>query len=81
MMLSLERQDLLILVNTDEIEPILFLCAWLVEPGFSILEGAVEPFIPHIAHAIQGQLCVSFLQQYRLDLDLVCFRNPSIVVD
>ena len=52
MMLSLERQDRLILVNTDEIEPILFLCAWLVEPGFSILEGAVEPFIPHIAHAI-----------------------------
>ena len=52
MMLSPERQNLLILVNTDEIEPILFLCAWLVELGLSILEGVVEPFIPHIAHAI-----------------------------
>ena len=51
-MLSLERQDLLILVDTDEIEPILFLCAWLIEPGVSTLEGAVEPFIPHIAQAI-----------------------------
>ena len=52
MMLSLERLDLLILVDTDEIEPILFLCAWLVEPGPSILKGPVEPFISHIAQAI-----------------------------
>ena len=52
MMLYLERQDLLILVNTDEIEPILFLGTWLVEPGVSMLEGPVEPFIPHIAQAI-----------------------------
>ena len=78
---SPERQDLLILVNTHEIEPIMFLCAWLVELGISILEGPVEPFIPHIAHAIKGQLGVSFLQQYRLDLNLVCFRDPSVVVD
>lgn len=52
MMLSLERQDLLILVNSDEIEPILFLCAWLVELGISTLKGVMEPFIPHIAQAI-----------------------------
>ena len=52
MMLSFERQDLLILVDTDEIEPILFLCAWLVELGIASLKGAMEPFIPHIAQAI-----------------------------
>ena len=55
------RQDLLVLMDTDEIEPILFLCTWLKELDLSIFEGVVEPLVPHIAYAIQSQLRVPFL--------------------
>lgn len=46
------RQDLLILMDTDEIEPILFLCAWLEEFDISRFKGSMEPLISHVAQAI-----------------------------
>lgn len=50
--ISLGRQHLLVLMYTNEIEPILFLCAWLEEFDISRLKGSVEPLISHIAQAI-----------------------------
>ena len=51
-MLSLGRQDLLILMDTDKIEPILFLCAWLEEFDISSFKGSMEPLISHVTQAI-----------------------------
>ncbi len=55
------RQDLLVLMDADEIEPVLFLCTWLKELDLAIQEGVVKPLVPHIAYAIQSKLCVPFL--------------------
>ncbi len=46
------RQDLLVLMDTDEIEPVLFLCTWLKEFDVPTFEGVVKPLVPHIAYAI-----------------------------
>ena len=44
--------DLLVLMDTYEIEPILSLCTWSEEFDLSSLKSPVKPLIPHIANAI-----------------------------
>ena len=74
-------RDLLVLMDTHETEPILSLRKGSEELDLMILEGPIEPLIPHIAHAIESKLCVPLLHKYRLDLYVVCFWSPSVVVD
>lgn len=76
-----ESSLLLILVYAHEVEPVVFLCCRLEELDLAVTECPEKSFIPDIAHAVQGQLRVSFLQQYWLDLDVVGFRCASVVID
>ena len=63
-----------------EIEPVLFLSPWLVEFDLPITKSSEKTLIPDVAHAIEGQLCISFLYKHRLYLDIIRFRGSSIVI-
>ena len=65
---------------THEIEPIIFLSSWLVELDLSVTEGPKKTLVPDVAHAIQGQLCISLLYEHRLDLNVIGFRGSSVIV-
>ena len=71
----------LILVDAHEIKPIVLLGSRLEKFDFSVTKRPEQTLVPNVAHAIEGQLCVSFLQEDGLDLDIVRFESSSIVVD
>ena len=68
-------------MNAHQIEPVLLLCPRLVELDFTVSESPEQALIPYVAHSIERKLCIAFLQQDRLYLDVVGFRGPSVVVD
>lgn len=72
---------ILILMDAHQIEPILLLCAWLEEFDLAIAKCPEQTLIPYIAHAVQSELGLSFLQQDRLDHNIVGFRCSTVVVD
>lgn len=55
-------EDPLILMYAHDIKPVLLLCAWLKEFDFTVAERPEKTFISDIAHTIQSQLCLAFLQ-------------------
>ena len=71
----------LILVDTHEVEPVLLLHPGLVKFDFPISEGPKQALVPNVAHAIQCELRISFLKQYRFNLDIIRFGSSAIVVN
>jgi hypothetical protein len=72
--------DVLVLMNSHEIEPIIRLHIWPKELDLAIPKGPKEPLVSHIAHPIQRQLGVSLLQQHRFDGDVVRLRGTAIII-
>ena len=70
-----------ILMYNHEIEPIALLLTWLKELHVAIAKLTEQPFISNIAQTKHGNLCAAFLEQHRLDFDIVIFGNSSKVVD
>ena len=68
-------------MDTHKIKPILLLRPGLEELDFAISKCSKKSLIPHIAHTVQCKLCISLLQKYGLDLDVVRFGSSSVVID
>ena len=64
-----------------EIKPILFLCSWLKKFNLAIPKRPKQSFIPNITHAVESKLCLTLLQQYWLDKNVIGFGSASIVVN
>jgi hypothetical protein len=70
----------MVLVHTCEVEPLVLVQAGLEEFHIAVAKRAEEALVANIAHAVQGKLGGSFLQEYRLDLDVVGFWRSAVVV-
>lgn len=68
-------------MNAHEIEPVLFLGAWLEELDLSISKSSEKSLVPYVTHTIQRQFSLAFLQQYGLYEYIIRFRGPPIIVD
>jgi hypothetical protein len=70
----------MVLMHTCEVEPLVLVQAGLEELHIAVAKRAEEALVANIAHAVQGKLGGSFLQEYRLDLDVVGFWRSAVVV-
>lgn len=68
-------------MHTHEVEPLIFLCAWLEELDVAIAKVSEQTLIADIAHTIQSEFSSTFLQQNRFDRDFVSLLMSPIVVD
>ena len=73
--------NVLILVHTYEIEPILLLRAGLIEFDLPIPKGPKQPFIANVAHPVKCQFGLALLNQHWFDLNVVGLGCSAEVVD
>lgn len=64
---SSHSQDVLILMDTHQIKPILLLSSRLEKLDLPIPEGPKESLISHIAHTIEGKLSLPLLKKHRFN--------------
>jgi len=55
-------RNLLVLMHTHQVEPVVLLLTRLEELDFAIPKSAEKSFVSHIAHSVQCKLSASLLQ-------------------
>ena len=70
-----------VLMDAHDVEPVVFLRAGLEEFDFAVAEGVVEALIADVAHTVECELRVAFLEEHGFDDDIVGFWGASVVVD
>lgn len=70
-----------VLVKSQKIEPVVFLLVRAVEPYFVVSKSPVHALITNVAQSVQSHLRPSLLQQDGLDMNIVCLRYTTKIID
>jgi hypothetical protein len=70
----------LVLMEDQDVEPLISELKGSFEFNFLILERNIEPLVLHVSYPIQSQLCWSFLEQDWYHLDVFNVGNLSEIV-
>ena len=70
-----------VLMQHEDIKPAVTILQWPFELDLAALESNVEPLVLHMANAVQGELGLSFDEQYRLHFDVLNISHLAKVVD
>jgi hypothetical protein len=67
-------------MDGHQIEPIALLGIWSEELHSSVAEGTEEALVSDIAHAVQRELRMPFLEENGFDRDIIRLGGAAVVV-
>lgn len=70
----------MVLMDSEEVEERSLIIGWAVKCDMFVSECSEKTLIPYITDAVKRELGLSFLEQYRLDVNVVGFRVLAKVV-